>query len=84
MESIVNKFEQRTGKQLKDREKGVLGELVEQEIKNFLKSNLSLSTRTERMEDLDGIPMGFRKKLVLSFDKEVIASVPVSDVGMRY
>jgi hypothetical protein len=84
MEKIVEEFERRTGKRLKEREKGVMGELMQKELLNMLRDNLRISTRTEKLEDLDGIPMGTRKTLVLSLGKDAISSVPVSDVGLRY
>lgn len=84
MENIVKEFEERTGKQLKDREKGVLGELIQKELLSAIKDNLSLSTKTEKVEDFEGITMGYQKKIVLSLGREEISSVPVSDISMRY
>jgi hypothetical protein len=84
MQHIVEEFEKRTGKKLKDREKGVLGELMQKELLNILKENLNLSTKTEKVEDFEGITMGYQRKMVLSLGGEEVSSIFVSDLGLRY
>jgi hypothetical protein len=80
MQHIVEEFEKRTGKKLKEREAGVLSELIQKD----LLGNLKLSVVSERVEDFEGVSMGSQRKLVLKFGDTELSKVNISDISMRY
>jgi hypothetical protein len=83
MENIVEEFEKRTGKRLKDREKGVLGELVQKDLDALLSiklKGLKLELHNDVVKDWDGVTMGHQPNIALKLGDDVISRVNVSSL----
>jgi hypothetical protein len=83
MQNIVEEFERRTGKKLKERESGVLAELIQTELMDQLKK-LKLSLHNDVVKDWDGVTMGHQPNIALSLGDEIISRVNVSSLKAKY